>query len=148
MVAGGLAGVLVWAAVPASSGRFVEPDQAAPVRAAVTTTAAYRIAKLPPTASIAAPLPARARPASPGGTGRRCQKWALVQPLVPRVGPLPVESPLRRVAERADLPYPVGRRGEERRVPSQAGHHPVEDRHVGQHPAIDRGEGFQNVGRS
>ena len=55
MVAGGLAGVLVWAAAPASSGGFVEPGRAASVRAAVTTTAAHRIAKLPSTASMHRP---------------------------------------------------------------------------------------------
>lgn len=37
----------------------------------------------------------------------------LVQPLVPSVGPLPVESPLLRIAERAHLSYPVGPPGEQ-----------------------------------
>ena len=69
------------------------------------------------------------------------------QPLVPGVGPVPVVSPLLRVAERGRLPYPVGRLGKERRVPVQAGHYPAGEGRVGQYPAVDRGEGFGQVGR-
>jgi hypothetical protein len=43
---------------PTNSRWSVEPGQAASVRAAVTATAVYPIVKLPPTASIAAPMPA------------------------------------------------------------------------------------------
>jgi hypothetical protein len=71
----------------------------------------------------------------------------LVQPLVAGVGPVPVESPLLRLAERARLPYPVGRLGAQRQVPVRAGHPTLIDRRVGQRPAVDRGEDFTHVGR-
>jgi hypothetical protein len=60
----------------------------------------------------------------------------LVQPLLARVEPLPVETPLLRVAKRANGSYPVGRVGQEPRVPVQAGHGPVAERRVGKRAAI------------
>jgi hypothetical protein len=69
------------------------------------------------------------------------------QPLLAGVGPVSVVPPLLRVAERARLPDAVGRPGEERRVAVQAGHRPAGERRARQHPAVDAGEGFGQVGR-
>ena len=119
-------------------------------RVAVTATVAYCIVKLPPAASMAAPKPARiSRCPAAGICAEDAGRRHLVQPLVAGVAAVPVEPPLLRLAERARLPHPVGRLGAQRPVRVRAaGPGPAaEERRVGHHPAVDRGEGLGQVGR-
>ena len=71
----------------------------------------------------------------------------LVQPLVPGVGPFPVEPPLLRVAERARLPHPVGRLAAHDRVRLESGPHPGIEWQPGLDLAVHPGEGRPEVRR-
>ena len=62
-----------------------------------------------PTAWIQPPTNLRAPPLSRRVLTEAAEGRNHLQPLVAGVGPVPVESPLLRVAERARLPHPVGR---------------------------------------
>ena len=68
-----------------------------------------------------------------------------IQPLVPGVEPLPVETPLFRDAESTHRPDAVGRLGELPRICRQAAGRSPEDRRVRQDAAVGGGEGFRQA---